>query len=314
MYVAFAGGVGGAKLAHGLSRILPPDRLTIAVNTGDDFDHLGYRICPDLDTVMYTLAGIANPETGWGIRDETWAFMDRQERDGGATWFRLGDKDLETHAARLAMLRDGRTLSAATAELSARHGIAHRIVPASDDPVRTHVATTDEGTLPFQDYFVRLHCAPEVLGFSFDGADAAAPAPALVDALDSRELEAVVLCPSNPYVSIGPILAIPEIRARLEKRTRPCVAVSPIVGGKALKGPAAKMMRELGLDPSAATVAEFYRGLVDGFVLDRTDAALEDDVRQFVPHVLIADTVMTSDDDRARLAGEVVAFAESLAG
>ncbi len=313
MYVAFAGGVGGAKLAHGLSRILSPEKLLIAVNTGDDFDHLGFRICPDLDTVMYTLAGIANPETGWGIRDETWTFMDGLERNGGETWFRLGDKDLETHKARRSLLRNGRSLSEATAELSAKHGISHRIAPASDDPVRTHVDTNDEGTLPFQDYFVRLRCTPEVVGFSFDGAEEAAPAPALAVAFDAPELTAVILCPSNPYVSIGPMLAIPEIRKWLENRTRPCVAVTPIVGGKAIKGPAAKMMHELGLELTAATVAEFYRGLVDGFVLDRTDAAIEDDIRQIVPHVLVTDTVMKTDDDRARLAGEVVRFAECLA-
>ena len=311
MHVAFAGGVGGARLAVGLAAALAPDELLIVVNTGDDFTHLGLRICPDLDTVMYTLAGIANPETGWGIRGDTWTFMDGVAADGGETWFRIGDRDLETHRTRTAALAAGRPLSAATAELAARLGIRHRMVPASDDEVATIVVTAT-GRMPFQEYFVRRQCRPEVAGFEFAGAADARPSPAVADAFAAGRVQSVVFCPSNPFVSIAPILAVPAIRRFLEQRSFPVIAVSPIVGGRALKGPAAKMMRELGLPATASAVAGHYRGLVDAMVVDEADRGEADDIRRLGQEVLVTGTVMRSAADRCRLAAEVIAFAGEL--
>lgn len=311
MHVALAGGVGGAKLALGLSRILAPDELLIAVNTGDDFDHLGMRICPDLDTVMYTLAGIANPETGWGIRDETWSFMDALERQKGETWFRIGDRDLQTHLTRTCQLDEGQTLSEVTAELARDLGVRHRIVPSTDAPVATTVRT-DEGELPFQDYFVRRACRPRVTGFEFVGAAAAEPSPVLAEAFLAGDVESVIVCPSNPYVSVGPMLAIPGLRRALEERSFPCVAVSPIVGGGALKGPAAKMMVELGIDPTPAAIADHYQGLIDGIVVDDADAAFAPTIGETGTAVLVTGTVMTDDCDKERLAAETIAFARDI--
>ncbi len=311
MIVALAGGVGGAKLADGLARVVAPDGLTIAVNTGDDFTHLGLHVSPDLDTVMYTLAGRGNPETGWGLAGETWAFMAALERLGGETWFRLGDQDLATHVERTRRLGDGETLSAVTAQLCGRLGIGHRIVPMSDDPVRTMVLTGD-GRLAFQDYFVRLRCEPRVTGFEFDGAEAARPSPALLAVMRSGSISAVIICPSNPYVSVGPILAVPEIARWLGERAFPIVAVSPIVGGRAIKGPAAKMMAELGVEVSALAVARHYGGLLDGMVIDVADEALAPAIEAEGPRVAVTGTVMNSAADRARLAEAVVQFAKTL--
>ena len=311
MHVAFAGGVGGARLAVGLAAALAPEELLIVVNTGDDFTHLGLRICPDIDTVMYTLAGIANPETGWGIRGDTWTFMDGIAAQGGETWFRIGDRDLETHRMRTAALAAGRPLSAATAELAARLGIGHRIVPASDDAVATIVVTAT-GRLPFQEYFVERQCRPEVTGFEFAGAAAARPSPAVAAAFATDRVRSVIFCPSNPFVSIAPILAVPAIRRCLEQGSFPVVAVSPIVGGRALKGPAAKMMRELGLPATASAIAGHYRGLVDAMVIDEADHGEADGIRRLGQEVLVTGTVMRSAADRRRLALEVIAFAEGL--
>ena len=311
MHVALAGGVGGARLAAGLAARLAPGELLIVVNTGDDFTHLGLRICPDLDTVMYTLAGIANPETGWGIRGDAWTFMDGLAAEGGETWFRIGDRDLETHRARTAALAAGRTLSAATAELAARLGVRHRIAPASDDAVAT-VVVTATGPMPFQEYFVRRQCRPVATGFEFAGAAAARPSPAAAAAFASGRVRSVIFCPSNPFVSIGPILAVPAIRRFLERRRCPAVAVSPIVGGRALKGPAAKMMREQGLPATAAAVAGHYRGLVDAMVVDEADRGEADAIRGLGQEVLVTGTVMRSDADRSRLAAETLAFAGEL--
>ena len=311
MHVAFAGGVGGARLAVGLAAVLAPEELLIVVNTGDDFTHLGLRICPDIDTVMYTLAGIANPETGWGIRGDTWTFMDGIAAQGGETWFRIGDRDLETHRMRTAALAAGRPLSAATAELAARLGIGHRIVPASDDEVATIVVTAT-GRIPFQEYFVHRQCRPEVTGFEFAGAVAASASPAVAAAFATDRVRSVIFCPSNPFVSIAPILAVPAIRRCLEQGSFPVVAVSPIVGGRALKGPAAKMMRELGLPPTASAVAGHYRGLVDAMVIDEADHGEADGIRRLGQEVLVTGTVMRSAADRRRLALEVIAFAEGL--
>ena len=312
MFLALAGGVGGAKLALGLTKVLSPEDLMIVVNTGDDFDHLGLRICPDIDTVLYTLGGIANPETGWGQADETWNFMTALERIGGETWFRLGDRDLATHVERTRRLRQGETLSAITRDFARRFGIRHRVVPGTDGALST-IVRTDHGNLEFQDYFVRQQCAPAVTGFDFAGARHAKPSAAISEAIENEKIEAIIICPSNPYVSMGPILAVPAIRQAIETRTRPCVAVSPIVGGVALKGPAAKMMEELGHAPSPVAIAEQYRGLIDGIVIDTADATCADAIEKTGIRVLATNAIMRSDADRERLAGETLSFLTELA-
>jgi LPPG:FO 2-phospho-L-lactate transferase len=302
---AITGGIGGAKLSLGLYRVLPPDSLTLIVNTGDDFEHLGLTICPDLDTTLYTLAGLANPELGWGRRDESWNFMQTLESLGGQTWFRLGDRDLALHVERTRRLRAGESLSAVMALVAGRFGIRATVLPMSDDPVRTRVSTAS-GELAFQDYFVRLRCAPEVRSLSFEGAAAAAVAPGALAALAAEDLGAIILCPSNPYLSVDPILAVPGMRAALRAGGAPVIAVTPIVGGRAVKGPTAKIMGELALAPSPLTIARHYAGLIDGFVLDRRDAALEG---EFALPVHVTDTVMVELSDRERLAREVLGFA-----
>jgi LPPG:FO 2-phospho-L-lactate transferase len=304
---ALAGGVGGAKLAHGLCRILPPEDLAIVVNIGDDFEHLGLHVSPDIDTVLYTLAGIANPETGWGVAGETWSFMDALGRLGGETWFKLGDRDLATHIERTRLLAEGAPLSTVTARLARKLGVAPAIIPASDDPVRTFVAT-DEGELEFQHYFVRRQCAPRVSRLSYRNAETARPAPLGGRPWTEMEIAGVIICPSNPYLSIAPILAMPEARAWLENRRFPVAAVSPIVAGRALKGPAAKIMAEFGTEPSALAVARFYKGLVDFLIIDASDAALASAVRAEGIEPVVMDTVMTSVADRERLAREVCAL------
>ena len=311
MIVALAGGVGGAKLADGLARVVAPDGLTIVVNTGDDFEHLGLYISPDLDTVMYTLAGHNNSETGWGLAGETWAFMAALERVGGETWFRLGDQDLATHVERTRRLGDGDTLSGVTAELCKRFGIRHSIVPMSDDPIRTMVLTSGE-RLAFQDYFVRLRCTPRVTGFEFDGSTTAYPSPKLSTVMKSDSISAAIICPSNPYVSVGPILAIPQFSRWISERNFPIVAVSPIVGGKALKGPAAKMMAELNVEVSALAVARHYGALVDGMIIDVADKDLAPAIEAEGTRVAVTGTIMNSAADRARLAKDAITFAETL--
>jgi LPPG:FO 2-phospho-L-lactate transferase len=309
--LALAGGVGGAKLASGLADVLG-EQLTVLVNTADDFEHLGLHISPDLDTVMYTLAGVANPETGWGFAKETWTFMSQIERLGGPTWFRLGDRDLATHVVRTERLVRGESLSAVTADLCRTLGVRARVLPMSDDPVRT-IVKSDAGTLPFQDYFVRLKCTPTVSGFAFEGA-AQAKYNLMLDALlDGGGRLAIVICPSNPYVSIDPILALPGLRERLHKAGAPVVAVSPIVGGVAIKGPAAKMMRELGQASSALSIAQHYSGLVDALILDEADLAVAGQIRQIGMQVRVAQTVMRTQADRVSLARECLALAEELA-
>jgi LPPG:FO 2-phospho-L-lactate transferase len=306
--VALAGGVGGAKLADGLARVLG-DRLAVVVNTGDDFSHLGLHISPDLDTVMYTLAGIANPQTGWGIAGETWNFMDQIARIGGPTWFRLGDRDLATHALRTHRLDARDTLSAVTADLCKALGIAPALIPMSDDAVRTMIRTPD-GELPFQDYFVRLACAVPVTGIRYDGAAAARVNPALARL---EGVAAIVICPSNPYLSVDPILAVPGMRAWVKAQGVPIVAVSPIVGGAAIKGPAAKIMRELGVAATAATVARHYAGVIDGIVIDEVDAGLRGEIEANGTAVCAAPAVMRSIDDRVALARTCLAFARDIA-
>ena len=310
MIVALAGGVGGAKLADGLAQLFG-DAVTVIVNTADDFEHLGLNISPDLDTVMYTLGGIANPQTGWGVAGETWTFLDQIARLGGPTWFRLGDRDLATHVLRGAALRAGGRLTAVTADLCRRLGIAARVLPMSDDAVRTIVHSAD-GDLAFQEYFVGRHCDVPVTGFAFAGIERARPTMEVEAALRAAELDAIILCPSNPFVSIDPILSLPGMRQLLGAPGVPVVAVSPIIGGAAVKGPAAKMMRELGFEPSAASVAAHYRGLVTGFVMDTADAALAPAVEVQGMTVTVTGTVMRTNADRLRLAEECVAFARRL--
>ena len=310
--VALSGGIGGAKLALGLARVLAPGELLVAANTGDDFEHLGLSVCPDIDTLTYTLAGINDPQTGWGRAGETWNFMAALEALGGETWFRLGDGDLALHVERTRRLAAGESLEAITADVAARLGVEHCIVPMTDDPVRTIVETAG-GDVAFQDYFVRQGSGPRVSGFRFEGAAAARPSPALLAALAEPALEAVVICPSNPFISIDPILALPAVREAMLACHAPVVAVSPIVGGAALKGPTAKIMGELGLPVTAAAVASHYGTLLDGFLVDATDVATAADAgRELAIEVAPAHVVMNSLEDRVRLAGEALEFASRL--
>jgi LPPG:FO 2-phospho-L-lactate transferase len=308
--VALCGGVGGAKLAHGLTMALQPDELSIIVNTGDDFTHLGLHISPDLDSVIYALAGLSDPVRGWGRRDETWTFMRALEGMGGETWFRLGDGDLAMHVERSWRLSQGAKLSEVTAHLCQQLGIAVRVLPMSDDPVRTRVLTS-EGRLDFQEYFVHRQCRPVVREFEFAGAEAARAQPGALAALERRDLRAIIICPSNPFVSVEPILAVPGIRAAIEQSDAPVIAVTPIIGGKAIKGPAAKMMLELGLDVSGAAVARRYAGIIDGFVIDHADP-----IPQSLSDITFvgAATLMNTTDDRLRLAHAVLQAADTLRG
>jgi LPPG:FO 2-phospho-L-lactate transferase len=303
MILALAGGVGGAKLAAGLAAALPAGELTVAVNTGDDFLHMGLHVSPDLDTVMYTLAGLADPERGWGLEGETWNFMAALERLGGETWFNLGDRDLATHVLRSRRLA-GESLSAVTADFCRRLGIAQTVVPMSDQPVRT-IVECEEGDLSFQDYFVREGCAPKVQGLRFEGAAAARPSAGLEAALADPALEGIVICPSNPLLSIAPMLALPGLREALGAARAPLVAVSPIIAGRAVKGPAAKLMAELGMPVSCAGVAAWYGDLLAGFVIDESDAALKDECGV---ETLVAPILMRSPEDRRALALQVLAF------
>jgi LPPG:FO 2-phospho-L-lactate transferase len=308
---ALSGGVGGAKLAFGLSRVLDASELTIIANTGDDFEHLGLTICPDLDTLMYTLAGVVNAETGWGRADETWSFMASMAELGGPTWFRLGDKDLATHIFRTEQLRRGESLSAVTEALVRAFRVGPRLVPMSDEPVRTFV-DTDEGVLAFQEYFVRERCRPKVRGFRYQNAEGTRIAAGFERAV--LDASVVVVCPSNPFVSIDPILWIRGAEELIKERHAPVVAVSPLVANAAIKGPLAKMIVELGEEPTALWIARRYqaRDLIDGFVLDRQDHALEGAIRELGLEVLVTDTVMQSAEDKVRLAREVLAFARAL--
>ena len=307
-WVALCGGIGGAKLALGLAKVLPAEALTIVVNTGDDFQHLGLHVSPDIDTVLYTLAGLSNQELGWGLAGETWAFMEAVERLGGPAWFRLGDQDLATHAIRTSMLAEGRTLSEITAHLASRIGIGPAIVPMSDDPVPTSV-DTDEGTLAFQSYFVGRRAEPKVKAIRFEGAEKARPAPGAVDALTRADLAGIIICPSNPWLSIDPLLAIPGWRASISGRRAPCIAVSPLVGGKAVKGPTAKIMGELGLPLDVTQIVAHYEGLIDGFVLDTVDA---DRASALELPTQVTNTLMRTLDDRIALAEATLGFCRSL--
>ena len=297
--VALAGGVGGAKFAHGLAQILPPDDFTVIVNTGDDFEHYGLYICPDLDTVSYTLAGLANPETGWGRAGETWNVIENASRLGGPRWFNLGDQDLGTHLERTRRLREGQSLSQITNDFCQAWGIEHSVLPMSDQPVRT-IVETEEGDLPFQEYFVHRRCEPRVRGFRFEGVEAAEPSPGTREAIQLAD--AVIFCPSNPWVSIDPIL---RVIGRIDK---PIIAISPIIGGQTVKGPAAKMYHELGIEPSALAVARHYCDLATGFILDTIDQNLEGEIRSLGMRTYVTNTLMRSHDDRKQLATNVLNF------
>ncbi|HTX05460.1 MAG TPA: 2-phospho-L-lactate transferase [Steroidobacteraceae bacterium] len=309
--VALTGGIGGAKLCLGLQRVLAEGALRIIVNTGDDFEHLGLAISPDIDTTLYTLSGLANVELGWGRRDETWSFMRVLETLGGPAWFRLGDGDLAVHIERTRRLAAGETLTEIVAELARRFGIATRIMPMSDDPVRTIVATRGGGELGFQEYFVRERCAPAVAALRYVGADSARISSAAAESLAEPALHAIIIAPSNPYLSIDPLLALPGMRAALRARRAPVIAVTPILAGAAVKGPTAKIMSELGLEVSPLTVLEHYRGLIDGFVLDERDAAL---ARAIELPLRICDTLMHSLEDRERVARCTLELARELRG
>jgi LPPG:FO 2-phospho-L-lactate transferase len=306
--VALCGGVGGAKLAHGLTMALRPEELSIIVNTGDDFLHLGLHVAPDLDSVMYALAGLSDPVRGWGRRDETWTFMEALKGLGGESWFQLGDGDLATHVERSRRLAQGATLSDVTAHLCRALAITSRVLPMSDDPVRTRVLT-EEGWLDFQEYFVKRQCRPAVREFMFAGAESARAQPDALAILARPDLRAIIICPSNPFVSVEPILAVRGIRAALRESDAPVVAVTPIIGGKAIKGPAAKMMAELGLDVSGAAVAQRYADLIDGFVIDEADPLPQP--LQGVAFFRAA-TLMNTVDDRMRLAHAALQAADAL--
>lgn len=306
--VALSGGIGGAKLTLGLDRVLPAGDLTVICNTGDDFEHLGLTICPDIDTVLYTLSGQSNRTLGWGREGETWAFMQALKALGGETWFQLGDGDLATHVERTRRLAEGQTLTDITTAFACAFGIGSTILPMSDAPVRTIVQTPD-GPLPFQRYFVEQRCTPEVTGFVFDGAASATVPDVIASALSDPDLQAIVICPSNPLISIDPILSVPGLRDALADANAPVVAVSPIIAGRAVKGPTAKMMQELGLPTTSKAIADHYGPLLDGLVIDSADA----DQAGTVPAACLATpTLMQNDADKERLAREVLEFAARL--
>jgi LPPG:FO 2-phospho-L-lactate transferase len=304
--LALSGGVGGAKLVCGLARVLEPERLVVVCNTGDDFEHLGLAISPDLDSVTYALAGLNDDERGWGRADETWNCMGELERLGAESWFRLGDRDLAVHLERTRRLAAGESLSEVTRAITRALGIAVAVAPMSDEPVRTRVQT-DQGELSFQHYFVRERCQPIVRGLRYHGAEHARPSAALRQALEAKDLAAIVICPSNPWLSIDPILALPGLVASLRAAGAPVIAVSPIVDGRALKGPTDKILRELGELPSALAIAEHYATRrLDGLLFDLTDAHEQDAIAALGIAVGTADTIMRTAQDRERLARDVL--------
>ncbi len=311
--LALSGGVGGAKLALGMAHCLSSDELTIVCNTADDFEHLGLKICPDLDTLLYTMADWSNKEQGWGQSDETWSFLDALKTLGGETWFRLGDRDLATHIFRTGLLREGATLSEVVEELCRRMNITQRVLPMTDQTVSTRVKTRNGEDLMFQHYFVRDRCEPAVAGFEFQGIDKCEASPGFAEALAGCDL--VIICPSNPFVSVDPILAVPGVAALLAERKVPVIAVSNIVAGEALKGPAAKMMQELGVPSTALGVARHYKdkydGLLSGFVLDQADAGLRRSVESLGLSTIVTKTIMVTLQDKIELSRDMLAFAEA---
>jgi LPPG:FO 2-phospho-L-lactate transferase len=304
--LALAGGVGGAKLVLGLARVLPPERLTVVVNTGDDDVFHGLNVSPDLDTVMYTVAGLSNPETGWGFQGETFEALGALGRLGAETWFGLGDKDLATHIRRTDLLRGGASLSGVTAELCRRLGVQHVVAPMTDASVRT-IIETELGAMAFQEYFVKHRCEPSVKSLTYEGSQDAGPSPALEAALESAD--AVVVCPSNPFLSVAPILSLRGVRERLGRGRRPVAIVTPIIGGKAIKGPADRLIQQLyGEEASSLAVARYYQGLATHFVLDQQDAHEAGDIASLGYGVSVQQTLMRSDDDKVGLARAVCEY------
>ena len=310
-YLALTGGIGGSKLALGLSKILGADELGFIVNTGDDFEHLGLHISPDIDTLVYTLAGLNNPDTGWGRRDESWQFMSALEDLGGETWFKLGDKDLALNIERSRRLGRGDSLSEVTGHLAESLGVLHEILPMSNDPVRTRVHTED-GAMDFQQYFVRRRCEPVVKSFEYKGAETATLNPDIQAWFESEQLGGVILCPSSPFISIDPILSVPLLRDALRQCTAPVISISPIVYSRALKGPLAKFMQEMSLPATACWVAEHYADFLDGFVIDEADETLANEIEALGMATLCRNTVMHSMDDRLQLARDSLEFIASL--
>jgi LPPG:FO 2-phospho-L-lactate transferase len=304
--VALAGGVGGAKLIDGLASYLSPSDLSIIVNTGDDFNLLGLRICPDLDTICYTLAGMENSVTGWGRSNESWNALTNLTILGGPDWFKLGDKDLGTHLERSQRLQNGQSLSQITHDFCKAWGVNYSILPMSDQVVSTIITTQEFGDLSFQDYFVKKHCEPTICKIHFSGIDSAFPAPGILDALELSDV--IIVCPSNPWVSINPILSVSGIYEIL--RQKPVVAVSPIIAGQALKGPAAKMYSDLGIQPSALSVAFHYKGFINSLVIDNSDSELSENISALGVTPFITNTIMQSAADRDRLARDVLNYIE----
>lgn len=298
--VALAGGVGGAKLAYGLAKVLPPESLTAIVNVGDDFRHYGLHISPDLDTVMYTLAEVANTQTGWGLADESWQLLEMLEKYGETAWFRLGDKDVATHLLRTHLLKQGETLTAIVRKMSRALGIQQTMLPATNDLFATMLDTLEYDTLNFQEYFVRYRWQPTVTKIWYDGN--ATASNDVIEAFDNAD--AIVICPSNPLLSIDPILAVGNLRDRLRQRHVPCVAVSPLIQGKAVKGPADKLMQELGFEASNNGINAFYEGLIDALVVEKGDRPSQQGV------FLETTILMTTPEERERLANDILIFME----
>lgn len=305
--LAICGGVGGAKLALGLQHVVG-ERLTVVVNIADDFIHRGLKICPDLDTVLYTLGGVSDEQKGWGRSGETWNFMEASKSLGAESWFLLGDKDLAVHVERTRRLADGESLTSIVKVFSTGLGVRSLILPVTDDVVQT-VLDTNIGRLEFQRYFVERRCEPEVTRISFEGAADARLSPSVSKAFDDDDLTAIVICPSNPYLSVDPILAIPEFRQKLSERKVPAVAISPLIGGKAVKGPTAKLMQELGIASTSKTIADHYRGLIDGLIVDSADAR---DAESIGLPVFVTQTLMVGIDSRVELARSAIRFAARL--
>jgi LPPG:FO 2-phospho-L-lactate transferase len=303
MIVVFTGGTGGAKLVQGLQQVVAPEELTVIVNTGDDLEWWGLHVSPDVDSVMYALSGLLSSDRGWGVEDDSFRCLERMKQLGQPSWFALGDLDLATHLTRTAMLRGGRSLSKATAELAARLGIRARVLPMSDDEVST-VLDTAKGMLKFQEYFVRERHQIEVRRVRFDGAHRARPAPGVIESIEAAE--AVIFAPSNPVTSIGPILAVPGIRQALQQTKAPVAAVSPIVGGEAVSGPAGALMQMMGWPSTTAGVARAYEDFLDVLIADRADEVAVSLLRSEDLRVLCTNTIMNSPGARRELARFVV--------
>jgi LPPG:FO 2-phospho-L-lactate transferase len=309
-FVALAGGVGGAKLVDGLAQVLPPEDLTVIVNTGDDFHHWGLKICPDLDTICYTLAGISNPETGWGRNNESWNVISEVSQLNGVDWFKIGDRDLATHIERTERLASGQRLSEIVHDFCQAWGVKVKILPMTDDPVSTIVVTAEHGEMAFQEYFVHQRCEPKIKGFIFAGAEYSRPAAGVLE--DINKADALIFCPSNPWVSLDPILSVPGMLPAVKSR-KIVAGVSSIVGGATIKGPAAKMFSELNIKPSAFAVAQHFKGTISHFVIDLIDQDLVQSISNLGMKTTIVNTIMKTREDRRKLAADVLNFIQRAA-